>query len=166
MVWTRLCQGYAGGHECARPAEALTKAASPATARGLALRNPVDEQVDHGFRHPVDLALRNPPAREMTVDLHPGKAIDQRPAGNLHLLEVGGAKLAPGCGIPKQALCQLDQLGIVARERRRRVVVEMTAGGNDLEMGGVLHCPPQIGQAKGAKALQRIARWRVRQGSR
>src|ERR1700742_5231028 len=54
---------------------------------GLDLPNPFDEQVDHRPRHPVGLAFRHAPAREMAVDLHPREAIDQGTAGDQDGLE-------------------------------------------------------------------------------
>ena len=50
----------------------------------------------------------------MTVDVHPGKAVDQRPAGDLDLLEVDRTELARRKRVRERALGQLDQLGIVA----------------------------------------------------
>ena len=61
----------------------------------------------------------------MAVDVHAGKAIDQRAAGKLHLLQIDDPQL-PGCeGLGQQAPGQADQFGIVARQFSRPVVVEI-----------------------------------------
>ena len=94
--------------------------------------------------------------QKVAVDIHPGKAIDQRAPGDLDLSEVGGAELAGGKGVGKRPLGQRDQLGIVSGNSGHPVMVEQAAGGNDLEMGRVAHRPAQIGKAEGAKATEGV----------
>ena len=121
---------------------------------------PLDEEIEDRFRGPLGLGAAYPPARKMTVDVHPGKAIDQRPAGDLHLLEVGRAELARRKRVRQRALGQFDQLGIVMRDAGGVVVVEEPATGDDLEMGRIAHRPAQIGQPQAAEARQRVIRRR------
>ena len=111
----------------------------------------------------LGLAGGHPPARKMAVDIHPGKAIDQRPAGDLDLLEVHGAQLTRRKGLRQRLLGQLDQFGIVAADGDRPVMIEQPAAGDDLEMGRVAHRPAQIGEPQAAKAAKRIAGRRLGQ---
>src|SRR5580693_2075723 len=110
-----------------------------------------DENVENGLRHAFDLGLSNAPARKVAVDVHAGKAIDKCAAGDLDLLQLARAELALLECIRQHLLGQRDQLGIVARQRGRAIVVEMAAARDDLEMRGVSHGPAQISEAKGAK---------------
>ena len=64
----------------------------------------------------------------MAVDIHPGKAIDQRPPGDLDLLEVRRPELARRKGLRKRPLGQFDQFGIVAADGGRLVVIEIAGG--------------------------------------
>src|ERR1700744_5756593 len=86
-----------GGHACAfaRGATAdVRRFAPPTRARfELALGNAIDEEIEHRFRSALDLAFRHAPARKMSVDVHAGKTVDQRAAGDLHLLQVRAAEL-------------------------------------------------------------------------
>ena len=68
------------------------------------------------------------PARKMTVDVHPGKAVDQRAAGDLDLLQVHWTQLARRKRRGQRVLGQRDQLGIVARYCLGAVMIE-TGGG-------------------------------------
>ena len=51
-------------------------------------RDAADENAENGHRHAFDLGFGDAPAREVTVDVHSGKAIDQRTAGDLDLLQL------------------------------------------------------------------------------
>jgi len=77
----------------------------------------------------------------MAVDVHAREAVDQGPAGNLHPFEVRGAELALRKGIRQHAPGHADQLGIVARQLGRTVMIEIPAARDDLEMGGVAQSP-------------------------
>src|SRR5262245_6703352 len=46
-----------------------------------------DQEIEDRLCGPLDV-VAIPPPRKVTVDIHPGKAIDQRPSGNLNGLEV------------------------------------------------------------------------------
>ena len=139
--------------------------ASPRNDGGLASTgNPLDEQIENRLGGPLGLGAAHPPARKMTVDVHPGEAINQRPAGDLDLFDVARTELARRKRLCERAFGQLDQLGIVAGDAGGFVVVEKPAAGDDLEMGRVAHRPAQIGQAQTAEARQRIARRRFSQG--
>ena len=49
----------------------------------------------------------------MTVDVHPGKAVNQSAAGDLDPLQVVDAQLAFGERIRQRLLGHADQLGVV-----------------------------------------------------
>src|SRR4029079_11711051 len=56
--------------------------------------DPLDKKIEDRLSSPLRLGGAHPPPRKMTVDVHPGKAVDQRPTGDLHLLEVDRTELA------------------------------------------------------------------------
>ena len=64
----------------------------------------------------------------MAVDIHPGKAIDQRPPGDLDLLEVRRPDLAGRKGLGERPLGQFDQFRIVATNGDRPVMIKKAAG--------------------------------------
>ena len=111
---------------------------------------PVDEEVEDPFRRPLGLGVRHAPARKMAVDVHPGKAIDQRAAGDLHPLQVRRAQLARCKRLRQRPLGQRDQFGIVPRDAGRLVVIEKAAAGDDLEMGRDCASPSACRRAQGA----------------
>ena len=55
--------------------------------------DPLDKEVDDRLRRPCGLRACDAPAREMTVDVHSGKAINQRAAGDLDRFQVPGTEL-------------------------------------------------------------------------
>jgi hypothetical protein len=65
----------------------------------------------------------------VAVDVHARKAVDQRAAGDLHLLQIGCAKLTRRKRLRQCAFGQVDQLSIVARYVRCLVVIEKPATG-------------------------------------
>ena len=89
----------------------------------------------------------------MAVDIHPGKAIDQRPPGDLDLLEISGAELPRRKGVrqrlPGQLIIpRLSRVGGPGRDRKR-------AAGNDLEWWG---CACRAGRPNpGSDKRERIA---------
>ncbi len=54
----------------------------------------LDEQVDDRLGGGLGVGIRHAPARKMTVDVHPRKAVDQRAGRRSHLLQVDRAQLA------------------------------------------------------------------------
>lgn len=44
-----------------------------------------DEEIENAFRGALGVRAGDAPARKMAVDVHPGEAVNQRPAGDLHL---------------------------------------------------------------------------------
>ena len=99
----------------------------------------------------VDLALRHPPARKVTVDIHARKAVDQGPAGDLHPLQVGAELALRGASASMRPVMPIS-FGIVARHLGRAVVIEMPAARDGLEMRGVTQRPAQIGGRSSADA--------------
>ncbi len=57
-------------------------------------RDAVDENVENGLGRVFDLGVSDAPAREVAVDVHSGKTIDQRTACDLDLLQLGRSALA------------------------------------------------------------------------
>src|ERR1700756_20630 len=111
---------------------------------GLCLDKPPDKKVQHRFRRPFDLRLRYAPAREMAVDMHPRKAVDQGTGGDFGSVEIKLAELASCGGLGQEVAGECNQFGIVTRDLGRTVMVEMGARGEDGEMRGFAHCPGQI----------------------
>ncbi len=69
------------------------------------------------FGGPLGFGADHPPARKMAVDIHPGKAVDQRPAGDQDLLEVGVTKLAGGEGkMPCPRFNEVCREGMLKRQ--------------------------------------------------
>src|SRR5258705_11560716 len=87
------------------------------------LGNALDEKVEDGLGGLLGLGACDAPARKMAVDIHPGKAINQCPAGDLDLLEVLGAELSRRKGFRQRPLGQLDQFGIVAADSGRPAAI-------------------------------------------
>ena len=52
-----------------------------------------DEEIEDAFRGSLGVRSGDAPARKMAVDVHPGEAIDQRAAGDLHPFQVRRAQL-------------------------------------------------------------------------
>src|ERR1700744_2610119 len=103
----------------------VSRFAHPTRVRfDLSLRDAFDEEIEHRFRSALDLAFRDAPARKMSVDVHAGESVDQRAAGDLHLLQVRAAELASREGVIEQSPGERDQLVIVARQRFTAVMVE------------------------------------------
>ena len=92
------------------------------------LGDPLDEEIEDRLGGPLGLGAGHPPARKMAVDIHPGKAIDQRPPGDLDLLEVRRSQLARRKGFRQRPLGQFDQFGIVAADGGRPVMIEKAGG--------------------------------------
>src|SRR2546429_8112956 len=115
------------------------------------LGDSLDKEVEDRLGGLLGLGACDAPARKMAVDIHPGKAIDQCPAGDLDLLEVHSAELARRKGFPERPLGQPDQFVIVAADRDRPVMIEKAAAGDDLEIGRVTHRPAQVSEAEAAK---------------
>src|SRR5438094_3081847 len=105
----------------------------------------LDEEVEDRLSGLLGLGTSDAPARKMAVDIHPSKAIDQRPAGDLDLLEVRRPELTRRKRFRQRAFGQLDQFGVVATYGGRLVVIEKAAAGDDLEMGRVAHRPAPVG---------------------
>ena len=59
----------------------------------------------------------------MAVDIHPGKAINQRPPGDLDLFQVRLSQLARRKGLGQRPPGQFDQFGIVAADGVRLVMI-------------------------------------------
>src|SRR5881397_1746161 len=78
------------------------------------LGDSLDKEVEDRLGGLLGLGACDAPARKMAVDIHPGKAIDQRPAGDLDPLEIRRPELPRRKGFRQRALGQLDQFGIVA----------------------------------------------------
>src|SRR3954471_6173432 len=93
--------------------------------------DPVDKEIDDRLRDPFRLRPGDAPARKMTVDVHSGKAIDQRAAGNLNRFQVGGAELALRECLGQRPFGQFNQFGIVSRNARVPVVVKKAAAGDN-----------------------------------
>src|SRR5260370_8053710 len=60
------------------------------------LGNALDEQIEDRLGGTLGLCFGDTPARKMTVDVHPGQAVNQSAAGDLAPLQVGDAQLAFG----------------------------------------------------------------------
>src|SRR5712691_11984838 len=75
--------------------------------------NARDEQIEDRLGGALGFGYGDTPARKMTVDVHPGKAVNQRAAGDLDPLQVGDAQLAFGERIRQRLLGHADQLGVV-----------------------------------------------------
>lgn len=69
----------------------------------------------------------------VAVDVHAREAMDQRAAGDLHILQIGRANLARGKRLGQRALRQLDQLGNCRAIRSPPCRDDETAGPTDDE---------------------------------
>src|SRR2546423_7034133 len=121
------------------------------------LGDSLDKEVEDRLGCLLSLGACDAPARKMAVDIHPGKAIDQRPPGDLDPLEIRRPELPRRKGFRQRPLGQPDQFVIVAADRDRPVVIEKAAAGDDLEMGRGAHRPAQISEPEAAKAAEWIA---------
>ena len=74
----------------------------------------VDEEIQNRLGGALDVGGRHTPARQMTVDIHAGKAVNHSAACKLHLLQIGLAQLPLREGLRQQPLGHADQFGIVA----------------------------------------------------
>ena len=54
----------------------------------------VDKEIEDRFGGLLGIGLGDTPARKMTVDVHPGKAVHQGAAGNLHPFRIRRAQLS------------------------------------------------------------------------
>src|SRR3954468_23924200 len=102
------------------------------TASTRPLGDAVDEQVDDGLRSRG--GVLDAPTGKVAVDVHAGKAVDQRPAGDLHQLEVTRTQLPPGKGLGQGRFNQADDFGVVPGYIAGGGMVEISASGNHLEM--------------------------------
>src|SRR6202163_4811550 len=94
-----------------------------------------DEEIDDRFRGALGLRVGDAPARKMSVDVHPRKAVNQSAAGDLDLLQIRRAQLALRAGLRQRPLGHADHLAVVPRQLGRLVVIEIPAARDDLEMG-------------------------------